>query len=73
MPTGRQTRTPLTRAILMTALLVLPEDGTEYTVGPWLTFDPETEQHVGDFADEANALLKDPNNAGFEVPTLDSV
>ena len=46
----------------------LPEDGTQYTVGPWLTFDPQTERHVGDYADEANALLKDPDNPGFEVP-----
>jgi predicted dehydrogenase len=47
----------------------LPEDGNHYTVGPWLTYDPATEQHTGDHADAANALLKDPNNPGFEVPT----
>jgi len=46
----------------------VPEDGAEYVVGPWLTFDPETERHTGEFADEANALLKDANNPGFEVP-----
>ncbi len=46
-----------------------PKDGAEYTVGPWLTFDPDTERHVGDHAEQANALLKDPNNPGFEVPT----
>ena len=46
----------------------LPEDKAEYVVGPWLTFDPKTERHTGSFADAANALLKDPNNAGFEVP-----
>ncbi|MDO8540587.1 MAG: Gfo/Idh/MocA family oxidoreductase [Opitutaceae bacterium] len=46
----------------------VPEDGAEYTVGPWLTFDPKSERHTGQFAKEANALLKDPNNAGFEVP-----
>jgi hypothetical protein len=51
----------------------LPEDGNEYVVGPWLTFDPETERHVGDFASEANALLKDPNNPGYEVPALADV
>ena len=51
----------------------LPEDGTEYTVGPWLTFDPKTERHTGDHADEANALLKDPNNKGFEVPSPENV
>ena len=48
----------------------IPEDGAEYVVGPWLTFDPETERHTGDYADEANALLKDPNNKGFEIPEL---
>ena len=51
----------------------IPEDGAEYTVGPWLTFDPETERHTGDYAEEANALLKDPNNRGFEIPTIDHV
>ena len=45
----------------------------KYTVGPTLTFDPETERHTGDFAEQANALLKDPNNPGFEVPTIDKV
>ena len=46
----------------------VPENGAEYIVGPWLTFDPKTEQHTGEFKDEANALLKDANNPGFEVP-----
>jgi hypothetical protein len=46
----------------------VPEDGAEYTVGPWLTFDPKTERHVGDHAEEANALLKDKNRPGFEIP-----
>ncbi|MDH3584585.1 MAG: Gfo/Idh/MocA family oxidoreductase [Phycisphaerae bacterium] len=49
------------------------EDKAEYTVGPWLTFDPKTERHTGEFADQANALLKDENNAGFLVPDLKSV
>ncbi len=48
----------------------VPEDGTKYTVGPMLTFDPETERHTGEYAEQANVLLKDPNNAGFEIPTL---
>ncbi len=47
----------------------IPEDGEEYVVGPWLTFDPNTESHVGEHAAAANALLKDLNNPGFEVPT----
>ena len=51
----------------------VPENGAEYVVGPWLTFDPQSERHVGEYADEANALLKDPNNKGFEVPTVDQV
>ena len=51
----------------------VPEDEAEYTVGPWLTFDPEKETHIGDFAHEANQLLKDPNRPGFEVPTADHV
>ena len=51
----------------------IPKNGAEYTVGPWLTFDPETEQHTGKHADEANALLKDPNNSGFEVPSVADV
>lgn len=46
----------------------VPEDGAQYTVGPTLTFDPETERHVGEHASEANALLKDPNNSGFQIP-----
>ncbi|MBL8817782.1 MAG: Gfo/Idh/MocA family oxidoreductase [Planctomyces sp.] len=51
----------------------IPEDGAEYVVGPWLTFDPETESHTGDFAAEANVLLKDPNRKGFEIPSIGSV
>ena len=51
----------------------LPEDGTNYTVGPWLTFDPETERHTGEFAAEANALLKDANRPGFQVPDAGKV
>lgn len=51
----------------------IPEDGVEYTVGPWLTFDPRSERHTGDFSTEANALLKDPNNRDFEIPQLTQV
>ena len=46
------------------------KDSEKYTVGPLLTFDPRTERHTGEFSEDANALLKDPNNPGFEVPTL---
>jgi predicted dehydrogenase len=51
----------------------VPEDGNEYIVGPTLTFDPKTERHTGQFADEANVLLKDPNRSGFEIPTTTTV
>ncbi|HYW80800.1 MAG TPA: Gfo/Idh/MocA family oxidoreductase, partial [Thermoguttaceae bacterium] len=51
----------------------IPENGAEYVVGPWLTFDPKTERCVGEHAEEANALLKDENRAGFKVPTVEDV
>ena len=44
------------------------EDNAQYTVGPWLTYDPKTELHVGEHAKAANALLKDANRSGFEIP-----
>ena len=46
----------------------LTENKTYYTVGPWLTFNPRTERHTGDYATEANELLKDANRPGFQVP-----
>ena len=46
----------------------VPKDGSKYKVGPWLTFDPKTEKHTGEHAAAANALLKDPNRKGFEIP-----
>lgn len=48
----------------------LPEQGNEYMVGPWLTFDPESETHTGDYAAEANQLLKDPDRKGYEFPSV---
>jgi hypothetical protein len=51
----------------------VPENGAEYVVGPWLTFDPKTERHTGEFSKEANALLKDANSPGFEVPAVGKV
>ena len=53
---------------MMRAGVGLPEEGNSYTVGPVLSFDPKTEKFVGDHAKEANALLKDPNRKGFEIP-----
>ncbi|MEM9020110.1 MAG: Gfo/Idh/MocA family oxidoreductase [Planctomycetota bacterium] len=46
----------------------VPEDGNTYTVGPMLTFDPETERFTGEHAEAANRLLKDENHEGFVVP-----
>ena len=51
----------------------VPQDGEQYVVGPWLTYNPQTERHTGEYAAEANALLKDPNRKGFEVPALNVV
>jgi hypothetical protein len=38
-----------------------------------LTFDPNTERHVGDHAEAANRLLQDEHNPGFMVPAADAV
>lgn len=51
----------------------VPENGAEYVVGPWLTFDPKTERHTGEFRLEANGLLKDGNRPGFEIPSAAKV
>lgn len=51
----------------------VPIDGAHYTVGPWLTFDPASERHVGDHAEQANALLKDENRPGFQIPAIKDV
>ncbi len=51
----------------------LPEHGAKYILGKPLTFDPATERHVGEFAEQANRLLKDDNNPGFQIPTLAEV
>ena len=51
----------------------VPEDKAEYTVGPWLTFDPKSEKFTGEHAAEANKLVKDKNNKGFEVPDVKDV
>ncbi|MCO8123059.1 Gfo/Idh/MocA family oxidoreductase [Stieleria sp. TO1_6] len=45
----------------------------KYNLGPMLSFNAETERFEGERAEEANRLLKDPNNAGYEVPTVDAV
>jgi len=51
----------------------LSEADNHYIVGPWLTYDPKTERHTGPYADEANALLKDPNRPEFRVPKASEV
>ena len=51
----------------------LPVDKTQYTVGPWLSFDPRTERFVGERAEEANKLLLPAYRKGFEVPAPDAV
>ena len=49
------------------------KEDAKYTVGPWLSYDPETERHTGDYATEANALLQDANRQGFEIPDAKQV
>ena len=51
----------------------VPEDKAQYTVGPWLTFDPKAEQFTGAHAAEANKLVRDANRTGFKVPDADKV
>ena len=51
----------------------VPEDKAEYVVGPWLEFDGESEQFIGDHSVEANKLLRDPRNAEFDIPSPKSV
>ncbi|MGB7343483.1 MAG: Gfo/Idh/MocA family oxidoreductase [Pirellulaceae bacterium] len=49
------------------------DESSKYIVGPTLQFDPESEKHTGQFAEQANVLLKDPNNPDFKIPTLAEV
>jgi len=49
------------------------KNDAKYTVGPWLTYDPQTERVTGEHAEAANALLKDPNRKGFEIPDVKDV
>lgn len=51
----------------------IPQDQAEYIVGPWLKFDGEAEHFTGDYAVEANRLLRDPRNAEFDIPSPQSV
>jgi hypothetical protein len=38
--------------------------------GPWLDFDPATNQFTGQFAAEANKLCQEEYAAGFELPEV---
>tara|TARA_R110002073_G_scaffold41701_11_gene117628 strand:- start:7560 stop:9038 length:1479 start_codon:yes stop_codon:yes gene_type:complete len=49
------------------------EKDAKYRVGPTLTFDPASETHTGDYATEANRLLKNPSNPDFKIPELSEV
>ena len=51
----------------------VPEDKAQYTVGPWVTFDPKTERFTGENAEQANKLVRDPDRKGFEIPDYDKV
>jgi hypothetical protein len=51
----------------------IKESGSDYVVGPWLNYDPKTERHTGEYAAQANALLKDRNRDGFVVPDASKV
>jgi hypothetical protein len=43
-------------------------EATPPIVGPWVTLDPQQERFVGDFADQANALVRREYRPGFAVP-----
>ncbi len=51
----------------------LSDADTRYTVGPTLEFDPGSERFTGERAEQANALLQDPQRDGFEIPTVETV
>ncbi|NLX12507.1 MAG: Gfo/Idh/MocA family oxidoreductase [Phycisphaerales bacterium] len=51
----------------------VPEDKAEYVVGPLLSFDGQTERFVGEHAEDANKLLRDPRNKEFDIPEADKV
>jgi len=51
----------------------VPEDKAEYIVGPWLEFDGEAEHFIGEHSREANRLLADPRNSGYNLPSPKSV
>ncbi len=46
------------------------KDSPSTRLARWLEFDAQTERFVGEHSDEANVLVKDPMNPGFEVPSV---
>lgn len=49
-----------------------PEE-EQYQVGPWLTFDSDSERFTGEMAEEANLLLRNPRREEFDLPEPDQV
>lgn len=45
-------------------------DTEKAIVGPWLTFDPDSEKFTGEFAAEANKLMEGEYAPGFELPVI---
>ena len=43
---------------------------TSSVLGPWLTFDPQREQFVGEFAEQADPLLRREYREPFVVPKV---
>jgi Oxidoreductase family, NAD-binding Rossmann fold len=40
------------------------------SAGPWLEFDPVSEKFTGEFAEEANKMIKEEYAPGFELPEI---
>lgn len=57
---------------VMTDGVGIPSDA-KWKLGPQLSFDPKSERFIGEHSEEANKLVKDPNNPGYEVPSLESM
>jgi hypothetical protein len=51
----------------------LNQNNTHYRVGPWLTFDSDSEKFTGEYANNANTLLRNPRRSGFDIPEPDKV
>jgi len=51
----------------------LSETDEKYNIGPWLTFDSDSEQFTGEWAAKANQLLKNPRRKEFDIPNPDQL